>query len=261
MQKIKRLVREALWAVRSLTNFPVYFAVRLKLIRSRKVILKFRNGVRYAVRTDTPEPSMVEEIWHRNVYDRLLSFIHDGSTVIDIGGNIGIFSVKAALLGENVRVLGYEPVPGNTAMFRQNVALNRVEDRVKINQLAVSGKSGFFDLYYEERNTGGGSFYPHHEATTRSIKVRGVTLAEIFRDEKIGMCDFLKVDCEGAEDEILFNAPDNVLQRIRTMTIEWHEGMGRSGFQSFRSFLEKAGYEADFDSSTSTVYAWRDEDV
>ena len=233
--------------------------MRLGLVRRGEAVLKFRSGVRYIVHADTSEPSMVEEIWHRRIYDCLLSFIRDDSTVIDIGGNVGIFSVKAALSGKNVRVLVYEPIPVNIAMLRRNVALNHAENRVKINQLAVSGKQGSFDVYYEDRNTGSGSFYAHHDIDTKSIKVHGVTLADIFRDEKIGTCDFLKMDCEGAEEEILFNTPDDVLRRIRSMTIEWHDSLSRLGFQNFRSFLEKAGYEIDFDPSTSTLYAWRTE--
>lgn len=250
-------MREVFWAVRSLSNFPVYFAMRLGLMRNKEAILKFRNGVRYLIHAGTSEPSMVEEIWHRSIYDRLLSFIHNNSTVIDIGGNIGIFSVKAALSGKNARVFVYEPIPVNVAMLRQNVALNHVENRVKIDQLAVSGKSGSFDVYYEDRNTGSGSFYTHHDVDTKSIKVHGVTLADIFHDEKIDTCDFLKMDCEGAEEEILFNTPMDILQKIRSMTIEWHDSLSHSGFQNFKSFLEKAGYEIDFDAKTSTLYAWR----
>jgi len=77
------------------------------------------------VRTNAPESRPGRKIWRRKSTIRLFSFIRNGATVIDIGGNIGVFSVKAALLKEGVRVFAYEPVPGMWR-FQENVALNRL---------------------------------------------------------------------------------------------------------------------------------------
>ena len=254
MKKIKRLAREAVWAVGAIRNFPIYFFARFGLLGRRTIVLHMRNGIDYVVRTGTGEPQLVEELWHRKVYDPLLSYISDGSTVIDIGGNIGIFSIKAALHAKGVRVVAYEPVPGNFAMLKKNIAANRA-DLVEVHQLAVAGNPGEFDLYYEENNTGQGLFTPHHQADTKMIRIRCTTLANIFMDEHIERCDFLKIDCEGAEEDILFNAPKGLFPKIKSMTIEWHDNLSKHGFEHFKEFLEKAGYRVSFDAPTASLYA------
>src|ERR1700690_1799361 len=110
MEKIKRVFMEGVWAVRSLSNFPLYFAGRLGMLGDDSVIIKFRNGVRYHARPRLGEFQMIEEIWNRAVYDPLLYLIKDGSTVVDIGANIGIFSIKAAHAAKNVHIVACEPI-------------------------------------------------------------------------------------------------------------------------------------------------------
>jgi len=257
MKKIRRLAREAVWAVRAIRNFPVYFFARLRLLDGRTIVLRLRNGIDYVIRTGTGEAQLVEELWHRKVYDPLLPCIKDGSTVIDIGGNIGIFSIKAARYAKNVRVVAYEPVPGNFAVLEKNIAVNNVGGFVEARPLAVAGRPGEIELYYEESNTGQGSFAPHHEPDTKMIKIKCTTLADIFKDERVERCDFLKIDCEGAEEDILYNAPKELFSKITSMTIEWHDNLSKQGFEHFKEFLEKEGYRVWFDAPTASLYAVR----
>jgi FkbM family methyltransferase len=245
------------WALSAIRNFPVYFFARLGLLGDRTIVLRMRNGIDYFVRTGTGEPQLVEELWNRKVYDPLLPFINDGSTVIDIGGNIGIFSIKAARYAKGVRVVAYEPVAGNFAMLKKNIAANKEESRIDAYQLAVAGHPGELELYYEDSDTGRGSFAPHHQPDTKTVRVRCTTLADIFKDEHIEQCDFLKIDCEGAEEDILFNAPKELFSRIKSMTIEWHDNLSEHGFERFKEFLEEAGYRVSFDVLTASLYAVR----
>jgi len=67
----------------------------------------------------------------------------------------------------------------------------------------------------------------------------------------------LKIDCEGAEEEILFHCPDPLFNKIKTITIEWHDDLSRLGFDNFKNFLIKKNYQFDFDNKTGTIYASR----
>jgi FkbM family methyltransferase len=58
-----------------------------------------------------------------------------------------------------------------------------------------------------------------------------ITLAELFESAHIAHCDYLKMDCEGGEYEILTAAPDSTLQRISRMVIEYHEGVTLPGHE------------------------------
>jgi hypothetical protein len=56
------------------------------------------------------------------------------------------------------------------------------------------------------------------------VSIDCVSLADIFTDNSIPYCDLLKLDCEGAELEILKAAPAKTLSRIRRIRLEWHPG-------------------------------------
>lgn len=55
--------------------------------------------------------------------------------------------MKAALAAESVRVIAYEPFPDNVRMFRKNIQLNNLENRVEVRTCAIAGKNGDSDLH------------------------------------------------------------------------------------------------------------------
>ena len=71
---------------------------------------------------------MIDEIWRLGVYDRLLKFVNPGSNVIDIGANIGVFSIKAGKFKNEVKVFSFEPFPKNFSGLKENIKLNRLEN-------------------------------------------------------------------------------------------------------------------------------------
>ena len=73
----------------------------------------------------------------------LPKFIKPGMTVFDVGANIGFFALAAAnLVGENGKVVAFEPNPSVVARLKENVALNGLADRVKIEQSAAGDFDG-----------------------------------------------------------------------------------------------------------------------
>jgi FkbM family methyltransferase len=261
MKKFERIARESVWAIHSISNFPLYFAGRLGLLgnrkdilklRDRKFILKLRNGIQYYIRPHLGELEMVEEIWHREIYDPLLSFIKDGSTVVDIGANIGIFSLKASRAAKNVHVIACEPIAESAATAKENALLNGAD--IDVRCVAVAGKSGELQLFQPADQTEG-TVWP--QPGVKPHLVPCVSLADLLGDTP--SCDFLKMDCEGAEEEIIMNAPREVLDKIKSMSIEWHDGRNRYGMDHFISLLANAGYQTSFNDATKILYAWRDD--
>src|SRR5439155_22097922 len=55
-------------------------------------------------------------------------------------------------------------------------------------------------------------------------------------------CDFLKIDCEGAEYDIMFHATADTLRRIRHISMEYHDGVTSHSHGELRAFLEKHGF-------------------
>ena len=95
----------------------------------------------------------------------------------------------------------------------------------------------------------------------RGSEVAAFTLEEIFDREKIESCDLLKLDCEGAEYEILLNAPANVLRRVSRISLEYHLGMNSHQPAELSAFLRTQGFavscEPPLDAESGYLYAAR----
>ena len=158
--------------------------------------------------------AMAWEVMVDNVYDAFA--IKPEDTIVDIGGHIGSFTVKAASLASNGKVYTFEPFPSTYAVLAKNTENLK---NVEIQQTAVSGASGAQELFFSSSNPAENSLL---RKTDNSIEVPLVTLTDAFDKNHIKNVDLLKVDCEGAEYDILFNAGDS-LSIVQKMVMEIHE--------------------------------------
>lgn len=127
--------------------------------------------------------------------------IPDGAVVYDIGANVGYYSLMAAVLaGSEGHVYAFEPLPRNVEYLKKHVALNKMEDQITVLDIAVSDKNGeaAFDL--------GASTSMGHLAEAGEIKVRQARLDDLVASGEILPPDYMKIDVEGAEAEVLAGA-------------------------------------------------------
>lgn len=145
--------------------------------------------------------------------------LQNGETVVDIGGHIGSFALYAASrVGPQGRVFVYEPAPDNNAQLLRNVAQSGFLN-VRAYAVAVAGSTGARPFFYDNANT---AMHGLYQKTHNAFTVPALTLADIFSQNNIARCHFLKIDCEGAEYEILYNTPQTVLQKIDRIAMEYH---------------------------------------
>ncbi len=120
------------------------------------------------------------------------------SIFIDIGANVGIYTLLAAQAG--ARVLAIEPQPVVFARFAFNIAAGGLDDRVTAVEGAVADREGQLEIVIDERNLG------HSGADTqgtRRITVPCRPLLALMDAHGIARADVMKIDVEGAEDVIL----------------------------------------------------------
>jgi len=90
-----------------------------------------------------------------------------------------------------------------------------------------------------------------------SLSVPSVTLRDIFEEHRIRRCDFLKIDCEGAEYDILYSSSPDVLERVDQIAMEVHHGEGeRENIDAMTSFLESRGFMTR-QRPVGKLWAWR----
>jgi FkbM family methyltransferase len=146
---------------------------------------------------------------------------------VDVGANIGLFTVLAALQAGSGRIVSYEPVPALIELLRDNIQLNWVQDRVTVRPVAVADRAGRRSFAYDPRMQLLGGLTPTGEHV-----VEVVTLDDDLKD--IERVNLVKIDAEGAEAEVLAGMRSLLDQsRVERVACEVRfdafERMGRAG--------------------------------
>lgn len=204
------------------------------------------NGLRFRARSAMDIWSLKETMLD-HFYERFGFTIGSNWTIVDIGGGIGDFTIRAATAGAGNKVFAFEPTPSSYALIHENLGMNSITN-VKVFPAAVWSKDGDIEI-----DTGMGepvqftSQAAGRNSTTKPGKVivPGLSLEHALTQNNIECVDLMKLDCEGAEYEILFTAPDVVLERIQRIVMEYHDNAGPNTHVDMARFLSGKGYKVD----------------
>ena len=183
----------------------------------KNVVLEVRNGTRYFVRAGTADLAAVNETVIQNPYLRSGGIeLPADATVIDIGAYIGDFTVQAAQACPRGRILAVDPIEAHLRMIERQIALNQLAN-VQTIRAAIGDRNALVGLAH------GGM------ASRTVLGVQGtvemVTLERLMDRYGVESVDLLKLDCEGAEWDIL-PAAEPVLSRVRQISMEFHAERG-----------------------------------
>lgn len=195
-------------------------------------VYRLRNGLTVKMRTGTADFRILREILVAHDYETEDFAIRPSDVIVDIGGQIGLFTLMAARRARQGRVFTFEPNPDNYRLLQDNLALNGFDHATAIPR-AVAGTAGTRTFYLSPTNTGGHSLLPD-AAAQGSLTVETVTLEGFMADRRLDRVDGLKMDCEGAEQEILASLSPDGLRRIGRMAIETHAGSMQPVLEFFR---------------------------
>jgi len=140
-------------------------------------------------------------------------------TIIDVGAHIGTFSLLAASKVTKGKVLAVEASEESFDYLRRNIKANSIENIVPIH-LALADHKGIARLYRSPEGNWADTITK--EVSREYEEVVADTLANLMNDNSIRRCDFMKINCEGAEFPIILSTPREILRRIRTILILYH---------------------------------------
>jgi FkbM family methyltransferase len=171
----------------------------------------------------------------------LVSHIKPGFRFIDIGANVGAYSLfVAALAGSAAQILAIEPQPDIFDRLVANMRLNPF-GTIKAVQCAVADKPGEFTLFLDPRNRGESSMKAVRSPNGLAMKVPATTLKQIVSGEKFERIDAVKLDVEGCEDLILEPFFRDAPQTLWPNLIIMEDGVGR-WHTDMEPFLIERGY-------------------
>jgi FkbM family methyltransferase len=160
--------------------------------------------------------------WHEmKTTELFIKLIRRGSTVVDVGANIGFFTLLSAeLVGERGTVLSFEPEPTSFSLLNQSIKRNNF-DNVRLFQKCISNVDGQ-QLLYLSATHNKGLHSIARDLGGPSILVESARLDTIASTLGVGSIDLLKIDVEGAEPAVLQGAMCLLSEsRVRNIVMEW----------------------------------------
>jgi len=194
------------------------------------------------------------------VFEYLRNAIRPGETIIEVGANVGIFTVLLARwIAPHGHVFAFEPAPEARAALKDHLALNHIERFVTLVSEAVGGKRGFADFYIDGAS-GQNTLSTVHSRipTAKRISVPVNTL-DAFCTENNLKPSLIKIDVEGFEHLVLQGALQTLMSERPRVVVEFHpmlwEETGATPIE-IQNLLQTARYKCRGLSGQRDI--WRD---
>lgn len=198
--------------LRALKTFDFVFG-RLGRWRVR---IRLPDGQRLVIRPFSNDPMIVKEIYLSRGYERFFS-LAEGQQIVDVGAQVGVFTVKAAkLIGPRGRLIAFEPEPENFRLLSLNVRMNGL-DHVDIFRIALSSSRGRKPFRVDLAGATGAHTLEFRKSVTQRRPLRAMrvdvdceTLDSFVAERSVSRLDLLKIDVERHELEVLGGATGTI---------------------------------------------------
>jgi FkbM family methyltransferase len=232
----------------SLRHFPYSVLDKGYFPNRKNYVFRNVNGKIYMDIEDhifhIPFPHGIYELLE--VYrDQSYRHIKASGTVVDVGAFIGDTAIYFASQGAK-RVVAFEPVRQLYQYAIDNVKLNHLDNTVEVHNCGAGTKKGEAKFFYNPNHPGSSSLhdrgapracahYRGFESVIQNVVV--ASLADVIRD--IGNVELLKLDCEGAEYQLLPHLHETgIISRVQNVILEIHGSK-----QPMLGILKRDGYK------------------
>lgn len=158
---------------------------------------------------------LLDGYWEMWTTEAMLRFVRPGMTAIDIGANLGYFTlVMADLVGPAGRVVAFEPNPSMAERARRSTHVNGFAPLTQIHEVALSDEPGDTVMFVPPTEPKNAHFsQPSGREGEIRVRVQRADAFDALRD-----ADFIKIDTEGAE-ELVWRGMAGLLHRNRPLTV------------------------------------------
>jgi FkbM family methyltransferase len=187
------------------------FLARLPL--GREIEVRYREGIGLSM--------LLEGQFEGAEIEALCTYAHRDSAAIDVGANIGIYTVVlATAIGTGGRVLAFEPAPENVGRLRRNLQINGISN-ADLFPVAVGARSGCVELYLSDDPAAHStSVVAAERRVGRSMPVAASSLDVVWNEARRPGVSVVKIDVEGTELGVLEGARELLAACRPTLLIE-----------------------------------------
>ena len=170
----------------------------------------------------------------------------------DVGANIGLYSIYAALKYPDIEIISFEPSTSNLRVLSRNISINKLEEKIKIHQLALSKgqnqylaleESEFIEGYSMNTFGAGIDFEGNLIQPKNRYKIFGTNINYLIKNNILSIPNYIKIDVDGIEHLILEGA-NNYLDNpeIKSMSIEINENF-KDQFNNVLKIMDKSNFK------------------
>lgn len=177
-----------------------------------------RNGIRYFLDISDYMQYCIYFGIEIEPRDTLYGLVKNGTTVIDVGTNVGETLLNFAKINRDGRNIGFEPVPYLYEKAKANIGVNKFTNIELVNK-GLSSRNETLSFNETAENNSGGIFLTRDNfAAGRAVEV--LTLDEFVDENRVEKISLIKIDVEGFEMEVLKGASDVLKRDKPTLFVE-----------------------------------------
>ena len=172
----------------------------------------------------------------------------EGDIVIDIGAHIGRYTITSSKqVGNTGKVVAIEADPDNFEILKRNIALNNLTNVLPLNYAVFSSRTRI-KLYEQSASAKYNSVMLTRAAKTKNyVEVNADTLDSILKQNGINQVNWIKIDVEGAEFEVLKGSTEMLSGENVSLFVEIHNINDPSHYHNVVNFLKHRNYEMTFE--------------
>lgn len=245
--------------VNTIKNHSNWFAYYVeKYLRNRKIGFTFetRSGISIKVPARlmvTYKECFFDDTYFKGLPNEVRN--RDMKAIVDVGANVGYFSLRAFALYPNAKVISFEPMPVNFKLLNQYKSENPNFDWQAENK-AMAGEETTIKLHFDQNDEFTTSATVLSDSDQADVfEVKADTLEGTLKQNNLEQIDFLKLDCEGSEYGIVYNSTPEVMKKVKAMAIETHPGNGKGeNKEDMIQHLKSLGFNIYDD--RDIIWAW-----
>lgn len=172
----------------------------------------------------------------------------EGDTVIDIGAHIGRYTITSSKqVGNAGKVVAIEADPDNFEILKKNISLNNLTNVLPLNYAVFSTRTKI-KLYEQSASAKYNSVMLTRAAKTKNyVEVNADTLDSILKQNGINQINWIKIDVEGAEFEVLKGSNETLSGENVSLFVEIHNIDDPNHYHNIIDFLKRHNYEMTFE--------------
>ena len=149
--------------------------------------------------------------------------VNKGDIVIDIGAHIGLMAVVLGKrIGENGKIYSFEPTPYSFTVLKKTIRLNKLEKIITPINQAVAATSGSIEFNANKENVSNSIVSYDYNSGHQKMTVTTISVDEFVKQQQLSRLNFIKIDAEGVELDVLKGAKETLLQFDLKMILALH---------------------------------------